>query len=328
MEKNPSQIRWSIFDFYKKAWVLIKKDKRLLLLGALVMLFVTTSSNFNSSNYSSNSSETQQTQIQGESPYPDFTPIVSELISGVQAVPVWVLILLGVGVVAYVMYAIVFGFVVSTWCESSLIYAVDRSHREEPWTFLEVIQYAMGRIKSMIWIAIVPMLIFVLILMLCMVLPILLYAIHNTLLTLVGSIVIICIFFVFIFLTFKFGGAVVLAKRICVIEKVGGKDSFLQGWKLSTSNLLKMMRLGLSNAFFGGLATIVLCIPALIGVAVIAMSVMTNIDGIVKVVLVSLSTIVVGVNILFAIMFFPILLTTIKYIAWQYAFTYFKQERK
>lgn len=274
MEKKNTD--WSISDLYRKSWEIIKNNKILWIFG---MATVSLSSGSNSGSgrfdslkeiFQNNNASTgsdKVNQVLGASTN-TFTDTLNNLFF---AVPIWLYILLGLGIVLLILASIVLGVIYQAWVSGALISGVNIAATGQKPTISQSSHLSFPAIKGLIWVNLVPSLIFFVVTFVVLGLLILGIVILPSLakaipiLFMVIAVFAALISWIFINLTQTF------ASRRVVLEKKPGSQSFSSSFKIVKKKFWRMLGLGLVNTLLSLVVMLIVAIPILIvgGVALL-----------------------------------------------------------
>jgi hypothetical protein len=286
---------WSIWGFYKKSWKLTWNNKKLWILGVAVMVFTSSGSN---SSRSENRDEDRKNRYQVEAqvtpPATDSTaiteqeleslfktagiqndalakrmdpfsqPPLSSLKAGFVQVPLFIKGLAVIEAVGLFIALVVFGTISSTWAMSALMNGVLAASKDKLGTLAEVTRQSFKNIKPLIWVAIVPSVVFILLGGIALVLFGFTLGILVNIVPIIGILLLIVFIILGVYGILRFIAAEVWATLFVVNNKLSGAEAFKQGNALGKHTYWKIVRLGTVNLILALLIYGILFAPALI----------------------------------------------------------------
>lgn len=246
-----------ILQIYKKAWEIVKNNKVLWVFGMILVVFAGGGANFSSgSNFSKLGDFTKSTngstkEIFDQFPNQvNFVPLGNYFKDLFLSVPTGLYIALGFGVLVAVILGLIISLVVGSWAKAAAIGAINLAFDGKPVTLREGSQYGINNFKRIIWLSLVPWL---------------LYSLGVFFIggILAGFVVLLSrsflIFLPIVFLSLALVAAVLVmlaisatliwAERVAVIEGKEAKAAFWEGWRLVKKYFGEMLLLGLGNCF-------------------------------------------------------------------------------
>ncbi len=265
---------WSISQFYKRAWKLTWQHKKLWILGFAVAIYASGGNSFqgnfrlpSSSGSSEKTAVTSPTKTSVLPPsgktatsptaLPDKS--IDHVMDGLKAVSPAVYVLLGIEVLAVFIGIFVLYFILVSWSKAALMIGVGEVVETDTLHLTEVAKAAIGRIKSLVWIAIVPGLLFFLSVFAVMIVLMLIIAFAGPI-GVIGAIVLFC---AGIYFWFRLMVGIIYAERYCALEKLSGKEAFKKGYSASKGNIWKSLRLALANGLVSMFVPFLAVIPAI-----------------------------------------------------------------
>lgn len=270
MDKNAPD--WTIADLYQRSFEVIKKNKILWIFGiAAAGAGLGNYSNFRSfGNFDSdtfknlpgnlfkdapaNPSVEHLTQVLGSS-----TDVLSQLFT---TVPAYLYILLGLELLLVFIFGMIITLIYKAWADGALIYGIQMASQNATLSIQDLSEKSFTSIKPLIWLQIVPWLIFLLI-------SAALSAISISLIT-IGSTRIVGLIFLFVSLLIIVYGLILLnlssiwALRKIVLDKQKAADALKLGYKIAREKYWSMSLLGAVNAILG---ILIMIIPAALIIA-------------------------------------------------------------
>jgi|SRR3989344_6801527 len=261
MEENKKP-DWSIGELYEKSFKIVKENKILWFFGAALAGL---GSNFNSGGDTSGDSSSLQelfkqnpqessnqvfSQVLGEATSSPFKDVLSHTLSQV-SIPL--LIILGISVVLTLILAIVIGLVYQSWLKSSLIISTDLASKNQKPTIKDSSFKAFPTIKSMIWLDIIPFLVFVLATILAITVITLGFAKGDTLIKIIFGILTLVFIGAFMYNLIMLLLTQIWGSREVALNQKSGFSSFKRGWHLSKVKFWPTLLLGLVNTILTGI---------------------------------------------------------------------------
>lgn len=247
---------WDISELYRKSWQIIKNNKVLWLFGMAAVTFGSGSSRSNISsdkldsvlkffqNNGSNPASNKLTQVLGAATSSPFTETLRSLFF---SVPIWLYILLGIGVLLLILVNVVLGIIYQAWVNGALISGVYSASTDQKPTISQSSNQAFTSIKGMIWLNLVPYLIFFLIaaiLFAVLIFSIVLLPSIAKAIPIILTVLAVITFFIgllFINLT------KIWASRRIVLDKKPTKESFWSSFKMVKQKFWHMVLLAIVN---------------------------------------------------------------------------------
>lgn len=210
-----------------------------------------------------NSKESEQiTQVLGAS----INPLTATIQNVFSAIPAFVWPLLAVEILSLIVLGIVVSLISSSWAQAALIQAIQICLNNQQATIRESSEKAFSSIKSLIWLRIVPNLIFVGISLVGFTVLIVGFVLTGGFIRVIFGILLFALFLIFLYFLILLNLIQIWAQRIAVLDKKSGKASFASGYKIAKKKFWSMLLLGLINTIFSG---IVYGIPFLILIGLI-----------------------------------------------------------
>lgn len=279
---SDSKNEWSIWSFYRKAWKITWKHKKLWVLGFAVAIYASGGS-YRSNSFPKNNSQksttptsvsrTQTTPKITTAPAPSPTstfkpgPVgilnvapasgenssdpLSLIVLGITSVPLPFYILFGVEVLAFFIFAIILRFVTMGWAKAALILGVRDAVEKNTVDLTAAAQQALGRIKSMIWVDLVPWLLVLLAVIGGTIATFIVGAVFPPVAILLG--IVLTIFGAYVFI--RVALASIFAERYVALDKMSGKAAFEKAYAFVKGNLWKTGRLGVANVLTAAIAS-------------------------------------------------------------------------
>ncbi|MCL5784314.1 MAG: hypothetical protein M1142_03100 [Patescibacteria group bacterium] len=273
---------WSISELYSKSWQIIKDNKILWLFGMAAVGLSSGSSRTNIKsgdidsirkffqNNDPGTTSNKITQVLGAS-----TDTFAETIKNLFfAVPIWVYVLLGLGILLLILANIILGIIYQAWANGALIAGVNAGAVSQKPTISQSSNNAFPAIKGLIWLNIIPTLIFFLITAVVLVILILgivlLPSFSKAIPIILTVIAVIGAFIGWLLLTLT----QIWASRRVVIDGKPGKQSFLTSFKLAKGRFWKMLGLGIVNILISLAVGFIIAFPLLIAGGITIFSVL------------------------------------------------------
>lgn len=269
---------WSISELYSKSWQIIKDNKILWLFGMAAVGLSSGSSRTNISsenidsikkffqNNNPGATSNKLTQVLGTS-----TDTFAETIKNLFfAVPIWVYVLLGLGILLLILANIILGIIYQAWANGALIAGVNAGAVSQKPTISQSSNNAFPVIKELIWLNIIPTLIFFLITAVVLGILILgivlLPSISKAIPTILTVIAVIGAFIGWILLTLT----QIWASRRVVLDKKPAAESFSSSFKIVKKKFWYMVALAIVNTMLSLVVMFIMAVPLLIvgGIAV------------------------------------------------------------
>lgn len=300
-----------LIGIYKKSFEIVRKNKWLWVFGMVLAATSGASFSGNFQNFGNfSNSLTKSASSSTPSSMPDFSAIFLTIVSILSQVPVSSYVILGISTLIAVIISIIIALVVVSWAQGAAIGAVNNGYDNKPVTLRSGSLYGINSFKRIIWLMIVPWLLYFFAIVIPFILSIVVMTAFWELegLRLFGIFLFLILIFLMVFTSLAITASLIWAVRITVIEKKGAYESLREGWKLVKSHFLKMIALGCANCLLG--CCLVGVIGATISGAVVGgvglMSVNKNagtalliIIGIIVVVLLLLSLLFSGIYTIF-----------------------------
>lgn len=269
---------WSISELYSKSWQIVKNNKILWLFGMAAVGFSSGSSrsNISSDNFESiqkffqnndaGTTSEKLTQVLGASTN-TFTETLKNLFF---AVPMWLYVLLGLGILLLILVNIVLSIVYQAWVNGALIAGVNAGAINQKPTISQSSNDAFPAIKGLIWLNIIPSLLFFL--AVAVVFGILIFAIillpSFTKAIPIIITIIAAIGFLIIWLLITL--TQIWASRRVVLDRKPATESFYSSYRMVKKKFWHMVALAIVNTMLSLVAMFIMVVPVIIvgGVAV------------------------------------------------------------
>ena len=237
----------------KKSWQIVKSNKILWILGMLLGGGLGSGSGGGGGSGSGDGGSNtgvNSGSIVDNSFYNNFVSFLEKAFEVVKNVPIYVWISLGVIFLLMIIFSIIVSVVVRNWAEGAVIGLVDKEEAGEKMTFQSAGRLGMKSLKDLIWISIVPSLIFFLIVAVITIIIVLLALIPKIGIVL-AALMGIPLVLVVIFGSLVMGMIRVLANRVAVIEGENYWESYRQAFVLVKKSFFQMVGLGIINYLIG-----------------------------------------------------------------------------
>lgn len=242
---------WTISEAYEKSWQAVKKHKVLWIFGMAVAGLSGTQYNFsNSSNsFSKVFQQSPQHSEKVSSLFTDpnvlgaSTDLLAQTLSSISPL-IWILLI--AGGISVIILTIIVGLVSSSWAQASLLQAIQTALGNQTPTIRDSSEKAFPSFKSMIWLQIVPALIF-------FVTSFLIFIVLVSGLTFGGALkTLFILLLIAAGLAFLYGLIMltltqIWAPRIAVLAGKSGRQSFHLGFIMTRKKFWPMLGLGLVN---------------------------------------------------------------------------------
>jgi hypothetical protein len=253
-----------------------------------------------------------------------------DIMRGFQSVSVGTYILLGLEIIVLIAGGFILGLVARAWALGSMIIGVAEADKKGSVGLFAISTKALQRVKSILWVTIVPPLLGGAILIGLVFVLIVLSAISAAIFPLLA------IVFPLIFIVLVVWGAIVLsassiwAVRYATLQELSGSIAFRKGYEATKGNIRKMVSLGFMNWLISLGIMIALIIPAVIvgfiavaiGMAAFKAGVFVFVPLLVIASLVALFVIVPVFSLASSMMY------VFKYATWHYGFEYITSGEK
>lgn len=248
---------WSISELYSKSWQIIKNNKVLWLFGMAAVTFSSGSSN---TNISSENFDSAKKFFQNAETFKNIF----------FSVPIWIYVLLGVGISLLILINIILGIIYQAWVNGALIAGVNSAASDQKPSISQSSNNAFPAIKGLIWLNIIPTLVFFL--TAALVFGILIFAIvllpsfTKAIPIIITVIAVIGTLAGWILLTLT----QIWASRRVVLGQKPAAEAFSTSFKIVKKKFWHMLGLAIVNTVLSLVATFILAVPILIvgGVAV------------------------------------------------------------
>lgn len=277
-EKNTN---WDISEIYKKSWHIIKNNKILWLFG-MAMAGASTGS-FSNSNFNSKDLDSLKNLFQNNTGTTTdavtktlgaaTTDVYTTLSNIFFSVPIWMYILLALGVLLLILISIILGIIYQSWVNGALIDGVSQANSNQKPTISSCSHAAFPAIKGLIWVQLVPSILFFLVSITVFVILtfaiILLPSFSKAIPILVMVVAIFAFIAGWLFLTLT----QIWASRTIVLDQKPASQAFSKSFQVVKKRFWHMLGLGIVNTVLSILVTIIMVIPIImvVGVGVFGM---------------------------------------------------------
>lgn len=257
---------WTISELYNKSFEIVKKHKVLWVFGTAVAAFAGggISSNFNSFSRVSDRIDFQK-YFQNQ-PSPDHTNQISQvlgtaassatvpsLLQFVTNIPVYLWILLGIEVLAFIVISTIIGLASNAWANASLFQAIQSALNGKNTSIADSSQKAFPSIKPLALLYFVPGLIFWLTSILVFGLLAIGLSASGSGLRVVFIALLIFALLVWLYAAIHLTFIYIWAPRRIVLDEKPWKESFWASYRISRRKKWAMLILGLVNTILSGL---------------------------------------------------------------------------
>ena len=259
---------WTIGHLYEKSWEIVKKNKVLWIFGMAAAWFGGSQYNFSNSSSDSldklpkmfkdtPSSSQEVTQVLGAA-----TDSIAQTFQAIfSSIPAYFYFLLGLEILALVIFGIIIALIGNAWSQGSLIQAIQAALDNKKPTIQDASEKAFLSIKPLIWLQIVPSLIMAIALIVLFAVLIVGIVATSGVLKIIFIILTIIGVFLSIYGVLMLTLAQIWAPRVAILDQKGGKDSLTRGYRLTRKKFWSMVLLGLINTILSG---IVIGLPLII----------------------------------------------------------------
>lgn len=263
---------WSISELYSKSWQIIKDNKILWLFGMAAVGISSGSLRINISsenidsikkffqNNDPGATSNKLTQVLGAS-----TNTSAETIKNLFfAVPIWVYVLLGLGILLLILIDTILGLIYQAWANGALIAGINAEAISQRPTISQSSNNAFPAIKGLIWLNIIPILIFFLITAVVSGILILgivfLPSFSKAIPIILAVIAVIGAFIGWTFLTLT----QIWASRRVVLDKKPAAESFSSSFKIVKKKFWHMLALAIVNTMLSLVVMFIMAAPLII----------------------------------------------------------------
>lgn len=263
---------WSISELYSKSWHIVKNNKILWLFGMAAVTISSGSSrfNFNSNSFDSvkkffqnndaGATSNKLTQVLGTSTN-TFTETLKNIFF---SVPIWLYVLLGLGILLLILVNIVLGIIYQAWVNGALIAGINSAANDQKPTISQSSNFTFPAIKGLIWLNIIPTLVFFLVT--AVMIGILILAIvllpsftkAIPIIITVFAVIAAIVGWILITLT------QIWASRRVVLDKKSATESFSSSFKIVKKKFWHMLALAIVNTMLSLVATFIMAVPILV----------------------------------------------------------------
>lgn len=172
----------------------------------------------------------------------------------ISSIPIFIWLIFFLSLFLSLVIGFIFTLVVRNWALGSLIGGISEALEEKIVTLKTSSEHGIKSLKNLLWLNIIPWLLYLLIL-----LPLIIFVIIllNLLLPL-GFILAVILALLALIGLLAIAAIQIWATRVAVLEGKSGEESFFEGWQLVKDHLFKMVVLGCSNTCISCLSGCVL----------------------------------------------------------------------
>lgn len=256
MGQNPD---WTISQLYEKAWELVKKNRVLWVFGmAMAGLGFGSSSNFNFDSadlesikkiFNAPGKEQGAEQVWGVASS-NLSLLVSQIFS---LIPPFFYIIFTLEIVILIIMWIVLSLISSAWTNASLISGIQTAFDGQTPTIRDSSERAFPKIKPLIWLQIVPVLVFIIISILVFGILGLGLALGPDFLKIIFGISLFITVILFVYAAIMLLLTQIWAPREVVLNQKSGRNALASGYKMAKKKRGAMLLLGLVNTILSGI---------------------------------------------------------------------------
>lgn len=260
-------LKVNLQEIYRKSVRIALKNKALWVIGMALVAFSGGGFNFSQSfsNLDDLGDFTSDPSKLSESVNGSLEPLLNYLKNLFSSIPTHIWILLLTAIFLAIIIGFIFSLVARNWARGSLIGGINDAYEEQPVNLKSSSEHGLRNLKSLVWLSVVPWLLYTLILLAFGALILLLTAVAAPLAIVLGLLA--GIFAVVAYLAIS--ATQIWAVRVAVIEGTPAKDAFLEGWRMVQKHLLKMLTLGCLNTLISCCVGCVVMSALLPGIAVV-----------------------------------------------------------
>lgn len=262
---------WDIATFYNRAWQIIKKHKMLWIFGIAASAG---GSSFNSSGRFDSESfkglenffSDPQTQknVLGATDAVYTEPSILAVFSDI---PSYIYLLLGAEFIFLLLIFIVIGVLYKAWSTASLLHATENGIQDQAISISDVSQKALPHIRPLLWLSIVPPLLFILCLMVLFAIVSIPFFAGITNLSIVSISILILSVPCIVYVVLRYTLSNIWAPRNVIYHNLSGKNALVSGYQQTKGRFWQMVLLGVVNLIAG---IIVIAVPVALGVGIFA----------------------------------------------------------
>lgn len=241
---------WEVGKLYRQAYEITKKHKILWLFGIVVGsgLGLNFSNSFGSDFKEFFKDDKKEAIINGAAVLGDSTSKAFEMFLQLfSAIPLWMYLVLGLEILFLIIYLIAFWLIYRAWAEASLLEGVQTSINGQTPTISDNSEKAFRSIKSLIWLNVVPSLVFTLLILIVGGILISIIIVGNTLVKIIFGLLLIPavlgIITGWIILTM----IMLWASRLVVVDHHAAYEAFKKGYKIMKQKFIPTLLLGVFN---------------------------------------------------------------------------------
>jgi hypothetical protein len=193
-------------------------------------------------------------------------PVLAYLKNILASIPTHIWVLLGTAIFLAIIIGLIFGLIARNWARGSLIGGINDAYDGKEAGLKTSSEHGIKNLKNLIWLSVVPWLLYTLLLLVVGVIVALLMAVSAPLAIVLGILAGISVVIAY----FSIAATQIWAERVVVIEGKPAKESFFEGWRLVKKHILKMLTLGCFNTLLSCCAGCLAMSVLLPAIAVIA----------------------------------------------------------
>lgn len=246
---------WNISELYSKAWQVVKKNKILWVLGAASA--VGSSYNFRSSNFNSadfqklfNQNPATQhapqklTEVLGASTNKPFTDSIFHILT---SVPMSLYVIGVVELAAILFLGLIISLVYRAWTQGMMIKATDHALKDQKINLEDITREILPIIKPLIWLNIVPGLVFTLAILITIIVLTFAIALVPFPIKILPILIAVAALGATIYWAILLAVSLLWAPREIVLNHKKGKESLMAGFKIGKKKFWASLALGLVN---------------------------------------------------------------------------------
>lgn len=242
-----------IESIYKKSFEIVKKNKWLWVFGMALVAFT---GGGGGSSFRGAGDFAQYFNKSKDSSLPDTIkaadPVFEYFKNLFFSIPPSLYISLAIGIFVLIIVGLVISVVVSSWAKGAAIGAINDAYDGKPVTLRNGSEYGIRNLKNMVWLTVVPWLLYFLILVGCFtVLFIPVFIFKESPIILISVLLMLLVGIAAVVASLGISATQIWAQRVVVIEGKSGKEAFKEGWQLTRKHLGDMAVLGCTNCLLG-----------------------------------------------------------------------------
>lgn len=326
MDQKPD---WNISELYSRAWVVIKKNKILWVLGAAAGVgssYNFRSSNFNSDDFqklfnqnpSTQNAPQKLTEVLGASTNKPFTDAVVNLFS---SVPIGWYFLGALELILVVVLGLVIMTIYQSWSQGMLLQATATALLDQKVTIADTAKLVLPKLKSLLWLNIIPGLVFFLAITVAVMVITLGIALTPFPIKILFIILAVVSLGAAIYWGIFLAASLIWAPREILLNNQSGKASLIAGYKIAKKKFWASLLLGVVNNI---LAAVIFLVPILIGVAFVVGVIFAGFKSTVPLPLIIVAGVITGLPILIGFMLLGGIIAGFKAVVWTDAYSKIK----